>query len=110
MEKNSNGRLGRFIALFTPDNIEFRGVWLHTKKNTAFEQVEHILCALEVSPPTSKYWPSPKKWLSQKWLYLWNYRKFFGSENFVGVLGIHIPCLDASQTLIWLEHDEEFIL
>ena len=46
--------------------------------------------------------------ITKKWLYLWNYRKFFSSENFVGVLGIHIPCLDASQTLIWPEHAEEF--
>ena len=83
---------------------------MHTKKKiTAFEHVERILCALEVSLPTLKYWPSPKKWISQKWLYLWNHRKFFSSENFVGILGIHIPCLDASQTLVWLERAENFI-
>ena len=77
---------------------------MHTKKKfTAFEHVERVLCALEVSPPTSKYWPS------QKWVYLQNYRKFFSSENFVGILGIHIPCLDASQTLIWPEGAENFI-
>ena len=50
-----------------------------------------------------------KKSLSQKWLYLWNYCKFFSSENFVGILGIRIPCLDASQTLIWPEGAENFI-
>ena len=50
-----------------------------------------------------------KKWLSQKWLYLCNYRKFFSSENFVGILGIRIPCLDASQPLIWLEGAKNFI-
>ena len=75
----------------------------------SFEHVERILCALEVSSPTSKYRPSLLKWLSQKWLYLWNYRKFFSSENFVGILGIHIPCLDASQTLVWPERAENFI-
>ena len=39
------------------------------------------LCALEVSPPTSKYWPSQKKkngYYKKKWLYLWNYLAFKG--------------------------------
>ena len=50
-----------------------------------------------------------KKWLEQKWLYLWNYREFCSAENFVGILGIHLPCLDASQTLIGPEGAAMFI-
>ena len=50
-----------------------------------------------------------KKMVITKWLYLWNDRKFFSSENFVGILGIRIPCLDASQTLVWPERAENFI-
>ena len=44
-----------FTAHFSRDNIEIRGVELHTKKKvTAFKRMERILIALEVFPPTSK--------------------------------------------------------
>ena len=53
---------------------------MHTKKKkiTVFEHMERILCAVEVSPPTSIYWPSQKKWLSHKWLYPWHSRTMPG--------------------------------
>jgi len=43
-----------FVAHFLRDNIEIRGVYLHTKKITAFEHVECTFSELEVPPPMSK--------------------------------------------------------
>ena len=79
------------------------------KKIMAFELVKRILCALEVCPPMRNIGHhKKKKWLAHKWLYLWNYREFFSAENFVGILGIHLPCLDAFQTPIGPEGAENF--
>ena len=68
-----------------------------------FEHMGHIFGALEVSPPMLKCWPSQKKMPITKWLYLLDYHMFFSSENSVGICGMHLPHMDASQMLVGLE-------
>ena len=54
---------------------------MHTKKKSRQLNTWNVFY-MEVSPPTS----ITKKWLSQKWLNVRNYHKFFSSEKFLGIL------------------------
>ena len=74
----------------------------------AFEHTEHIYGLWKFSSNV-EILALTKTNGSHKWLYIWNYRQFFSSVNFVCILGIHIPCLDASQTLIGSKGAKIFI-